>query len=129
MNFRFLDVPFNEYDSCIHHGPDKKLITIEGVKCILKIHEDHPDYCEHFLELSKGTMLVYEIDDKESFEDIKKCYYKKIKKLKNKTSLLVGNKLDLESERKVTRNETEEFANENELSFLKVRAKNIVNVK
>ena len=126
---RLLDIPFIENEICLHSGPDKTIISIDGVKCILQIHENQPDYCDNFLELAIGIMLIYEIDDKDSFEDIKKCYYKKIKKLKNKVCMLVGNKLDLESERKVAKNEAEEFANENELSFLEVSAKDNINVK
>ena len=129
MICRFLDVPLEEKETGPHRGPDVTVISVDGVKCIIKIRENNPDDCDNLLESAKGTMLIYEIDDKDSFEDIKKCYNNKIKKLNNKACILVGNKLDLESERKVTKNEAEEFANENELSFLEISAIDNVNVK
>ena len=129
MIYQYLDVPLEEKETGLHSGPDVTVIKVDGVKCIIKIREINPDDCDNLLESAKGTMLIYEIDDKDSFEDIKKCYNNKIKKLNNKACILVGNKLDLESERKVTKNEAEEFANENELSFLEISAKDNVNVK
>ena len=124
----FLGGPFIE-GPVIHHGEELTHISIEGVKCTLKIHENYPDYCDILLTRINDIMLIYEIVDKVSFEDIKKCYNKKIKNLKNKTCILVGNKLDLESKRQVTKKEAEEFANENEMPFMEVSAKDNKNVK
>ena len=52
---------------------------------------------------SKGCFIVYDITSLQSFEDIEK-WYEEIVKLteKNISIILVGNKCDLESERKVT---------------------------
>ena len=129
MTYRFLGIPLEEDMPIMQCGPAVTDISIEGVKYTLKIHENHPDYCDDFLTWINDTMLIYEIDDKASFEDIKKCYIKKIKNLKNKTCILIGNKLDLESKRQVTKKEAEEFANENEILFMEVSAKDNMNVK
>ena len=129
MIIRFLDVPLEEDHSILHGGPDVTLISIEKVKCILRIHENHPDYCDNFLTWINNIMLIYEIDDKVSYEDIKKCYNKKIKNMKNKTCILIGNKLDLESNRQVTKKEAKEFANENDILYMEVSAKDNINIK
>ena len=128
---RYLNNKFEQEDAPIlHNGPEMMVISIDGVKCILKIHETQPDHCDNFLSLNpNGFMLLYEIDDKKSFEDVKKCYNEKIKKLKNNSCILIGNKLDLDNKRQVMKNEAELFAKENEMAFLEVSSKENVNVK
>ena len=52
---------------------------------------------------SKGCFIVYDITSNQSFDDVEKWYEEIIKKADKGTSIiLVGNKCDLENERKVT---------------------------
>jgi len=56
------------------------------------------------LKKADGCILIYDITDQKSFEDIKKLYIPIIKKncKPNIKTILLGNKIDLDSSRKVT---------------------------
>ena len=78
---------------------------------------------------AKGCLLVYDITRKESFENIDKW----ISDLKsagneNMSIILVGNKSDLENERKVTKEEAEEKAKLYNLAFMETSALNGTNI-
>ena len=63
---------------------------------------------------SDGFLIVYAIDDKESFLNVQRWYDDLVKQTadsdKHAPVMLVGNKLDLESERMVTFQEGKEYA-------------------
>ena len=82
----------------------------------------------HYYEKSS---LVYSIDDKESFDYIKDLYteFKDKTNLKQKI-ILVGNKSDLEEERKISKDEAIKFRNENGFDlFMETSAKTGYNAK
>ena len=64
-------------------------------------------------------MLVYDITNKNSFEECKNYYKNEIlNNCKNNIKvILVGNKIDLEKQRKVTKEEGIQFAEENNYYF------------
>ena len=81
--------------------------------------------CELFI-------LVYSIDDEESFNNLN--YWKKeIKKYlneKNRIILLLGNKLDNIEERKVSKNQAKKFSDDNDIDFFEeISAKNGDNIE
>jgi small GTP-binding protein len=65
-------------------------------------------------------LLVYDITDKKSFEEIKKYYNQEIKDKcpKHVKVILLGNKTDLENERKISSEEASELALENNYIFM-----------
>ena len=67
-----------------------------------------------------GILLVYDITNSTSFENIKGYYYEQIKEKckKNIKVIVLGNKTDLEEERKVSPEEGANFAAENGYIFL-----------
>ena len=75
-------------------------------------------------------LLVYDITDMKSFESIKNYYSKAIKEIcpKNIPIMLLGNKLDIESERKVSQQEGIEFAQSNNYLFKETSCKTNENV-
>ena len=76
---------------------------------------------------NKAVMLVYAIDDKNSFDELKKYIDEEINRIeKDKLPMffVVGNKCDLEDNRKVNKKEGESFANSINASFFEVSAKN-----
>ena len=77
-------------------------------------------------------MLVYSIDEVDSFKQIK-VKYERIRQLKNKEKfsvVIVGNKCDLpDSQRKVSKVEGQKLANNLGVSFMEVSALTRVNVK
>ena len=84
-----------------------------------------------WINSADGFILVYSIDNKDSFESTK-TRYDRIMKLKanQKVSIVVvGNKCDLEEKRQVTREEVESYCNENKIYFLEASALKTINIK
>ena len=93
--------------------------------------DDYQTMLDTWINSSDGFVLVYSIDNKDSFESTKKRY-ERILKLKGdqKVAIVVaGNKCDLEESRKVSREEAENFCNSNKLTFMETSALKVINVK
>ena len=75
-------------------------------------------------------VLVYDITDVDSFEKCKYFYKKEIAEncLENVKVILVGNKTDLENQRKVKTEEGEKFAEENNYYFIETSCESNSNV-
>ena len=71
-----------------------------------------------------GVLVVYDITDRESFENLN-SWLIEIEKNANKNvyKLLIGNKSDLEEKRKVTFQEGKDFATSNGMQFIETSAK------
>ena len=71
-----------------------------------------------------GVLVVYDITDRESFENLN-SWLIEIEKNANKNvyKLLIGNKCDLEDKRKVTFQEGKDFAESNGMKFMETSAK------
>lgn len=85
-----------------------------------------------FYDGSHGFILVYDITDDKTFVKTAN-WYKDIKKSKafqgNSTGLLIGNKIDLENKRKVSRKDGETLAKEMNLEFEETSAKTGENIE
>ena len=77
-----------------------------------------------------GVLIVYDITDRESFENLN-SWLIEIEKNANKNvyKLLIGNKSDLEEKRKVTFQEGKDFAESNGMKFIETSAKTSANVQ
>ena len=71
-----------------------------------------------------GIVVVYDITNRQSFDDIN-FWLNEIKEKANKNTvlLLVGNKCDLEDKRKVSFQEGKDFAESNGMKFMETSAK------
>jgi small GTP-binding protein len=77
------------------------------------------------------AIMVYAINSKESFEDID-MWLRELRTHSNPDAkvFLIGNKIDLESERQITREQGEKFCKENKINeFIEASAKTGVNAK
>ena len=76
-----------------------------------------------------GIMMVYDITDLESFQNLN-AWLIEIEKNGSKGvyKILVGNKSDMESERKVTYQQGKDFADQYGMKFFETSAKNSDNV-
>ena len=73
-------------------------------------------------------MLVYSINDKESFEGVK-LRYEKIGKYKNQKKfsvVIVGNKCDLEEERVLKKEDINDFCTEKDLGNFEISAEKMI---
>ena len=74
-------------------------------------------------------MLVYDITDLESFQNLNSWLIEIEKNAsKNVYKILVGNKCDMESDRKVTTEQGKDFADQYGMKFFETSAKDSINV-
>lgn len=93
--------------------------------------DDYQTMMDSWIGFAEGFILVYAIDDRESFEAIKPKYERILKnKIGEKPAIiLVGNKCDLTDKRKVETREAENLAKTWNINFLEVSALEKINVK
>ena len=136
LTFRFINNKFpDENDSTIEDSY-KIDVNIDNIKCSLEIvdtagQDDYQTLVDTWINSSDGFILVYSIDNKDSFESMK-SRYRRILKLKGEQKvsiIIVGNKCDLEEERKVSKEEGENFCLSNKVPFLETSALKFINVK
>ena len=83
-----------------------------------------------YYKTSVCALVVYDVTNKDSFDNVK-AWIEDCKSQSPKTILmvLVGNKIDLDSERAVSTEEGEEFAKVNNMQFFETSAKNGTNIE
>ena len=128
-----------EHDRTIEEQYSKYL-KIKDEDCMLEITDtggldEYLSSLDIWINNSDGFLLIYSINDKDSFDGIKMRYENilKYKKSKKFCALVVGNKTDLENEelkeeRKVNKEEVDKFCEENNLECIEVSAKNNDNI-
>ena len=137
LTYRFINDKFlTEHDTTIEDQYYVNM-TINDKYCELEIldtagQDDYQTMLDTWIESGNCYLLVYSIDDLSTFNGVKERY-ERICQIKNNSIfsvIIVGNKCDLpESERKVQKEEAENFAKSNGLEFLETSALNKINVK
>ena len=134
--FRFADDAYNDnYISTI--GVDFKIcsINLDGKTVKLQIwdtagQERFQTITTSYYRGANGIILVYDVTELESFENIKKWLQAIDRYASTEVcKLLVGNKSDLASKKKVDYATAKEFADEAKMPFLEASAKNATNVE
>ena len=135
--YRFLNynVPPEVHDNKIEYKY-KTNLKIDGIDYELEIldtagEEDYQNMINTWASFAEGFLLIFAIDDKESFTILKKRY-EQILKNKNGIKcpiLLVGNKKDLVYGRKVTYDEAKNQADLMGIEYLETSAKTNFNCK
>ena len=93
--------------------------------------EQYKSLINNFYRNSALAMLVYSIDNKQSFLDLNKWFKEiRIQSSPDIKLILIGNKADLENKREVTYEEGKKFMEENEIIFFEeASAKSGINAK
>ena len=112
----------------------KTVLCIEGKEYEIEIVEGEnyePSMMCMYISYGDGFMLIFALNDEQSFEETKFFREKIIqgKGDKNYPIILVGSKLDLENERKVPFNEAKALADSWGMPYIEVSAKNNFNFK
>ena len=133
---RFCDDSFKEnYNNTI--GVDFRVVTLKFKNIISKLHiwdtagqERFRSLALNYLNNSHGFIFVYDITNKQSFNNVINWINLAYEKNKNSiVNFLVGNKNDKEEERAVTEEEGKNLAEEKKLLFLETSAKKDNNVQ
>jgi len=136
MLLRFADDTYTEsYISTI--GVDFKIRTLEleGKTCKLQIwdtagQERFRTITSSYYRGAHGIIIVYDVTDKESFNNVKH-WMQEIDKYaaEGVNRLMIGNKCDLTSKKVVSYDEAKELADSLSVNFLETSAKNAHNVE
>jgi small GTP-binding protein len=136
LTYRFINDKFpDEHDTTIE-DQYRVNVAIDGYDCKLEIldtagQDDYQTMLDSWINYAEGFILVYAIDERESFDAVKGRYERIIKnKMGESPSIvIVGNKCDLVDKRKVETSEGEEMAKLWNVDFLEVSALEKINVK
>ena len=139
LTYRFISDKFpTEHDTTVE-DQYKINITVDDINIELEIldtagQDDYQTMLDTWIGFGNCYLLVYAIDDKESFLQIKNKYNKicSIKKYENEkfSAVIVGNKCDLpESSRKVTKFEAENLGKNFGIHAMEVSALSRINVR
>ena len=136
LTYRFISDKFPTENDTTIEDQYKINTTIDEHNCRLEIldtagQDDYQSMLDTWINFAEGFVLVYSIDDRESFESLKDKYDRVVK---NKSDdvysvIIVGNKCDLEDKRKVTKEEGESYAKSKGVDFMEVSALKTINVK
>jgi NAD(P)H-hydrate epimerase len=113
---------FNNKNSEKIEDYNTKKIDLEDKKILIKF------YNMFLFREIQGLIFVYDITDLQSFEKIN-FYLKEINFSKKIFKILIGNKKDLENERKITFEQGKNFADSNEMLFFETSAKEKMNIQ
>ena len=111
-----------------------KFVKVEGVGAKLQIwdtagQERYRSLTSSYYKGCHGCFIVYDITNEASFHSISTWYEQAVKEAgKDISIILVGNKCDLENERKVSKEQGEEQAKTMNASFFETSALSKVNI-
>ena len=111
-----------------------KTLDIDSKSCKLQIwdtagQERFRNIISSYYRGAQGIMLVYDITDLESFQNLNSWLIEIEKNAsKNVYKILVGNKCDMEGDRKVTIEQGKDFASQYGMKFFETSAKESTNV-
>ena len=112
-----------------------KTLDLEGKSVKLQIwdtagQERFRNIVSSYYRGAHGIMMVYDITDLESFQNLNSWLIEIEKNAsKNVYKILVGNKCDMEKDRKVTFEQGKDFANQYGMKFFETSAKESTNVQ
>ena len=113
----------------------EKIINVENKSVKLQIwdtagQERFRNIAKNYFHTSDGFLLVYDISNLESFEKLNFWYEQiKLNAPERTKCIVIGNKSDLEEERKVSKNVGETFSKQYNIGFYETSAKDGTNVK
>ena len=123
-----------KYNSTI--GVDFKVVTLKLNDVISKVHiwdtagqERFKSIAINYFRNSHGFIFVYDISNRESFENLNNWIELAFSNNQNSIiNFLIGNKSDLNDERKVSEDEGKQFATQKKFVFMETSAKDNINV-
>eukprot|EP01094_Clydonella_sp_ATCC50884_P028252 TRINITY_DN841_c0_g1_i1.p1 TRINITY_DN841_c0_g1~~TRINITY_DN841_c0_g1_i1.p1 ORF type:complete len:188 (+),score=57.98 TRINITY_DN841_c0_g1_i1:285-848(+) len=135
LTIRFINEKFvEEYDPTLEDSY-RKQVTVDDKEYLLDIfdtagQEDFSAVRDQYMRTGDGFICVYAITLPHSFSKIKDFYdhVRRVKDIESIPLVVLGNKCDLESERKVSTEEGQALCQDLHAKFLETSAKTAVNV-
>ena len=137
LTYRFISDKFPEEHDTTVEDQYRTVINVNGVTLDLEIldtagQDDYQTMLDTWIEYGNCFLLVYSIDESDSFKQIR-YKYDRICQIKNNEKfsvLIVGNKCDLpNSSRKVSKDEVDIYAKSIGVNFVEASALKRINVK
>ena len=135
--FQFTEGKFNDlHIATVGFDYKSKIINMPNYKKTIKLQIWDTAGQERYMVINKnifqrvqGIILMYDITDRYSFENLSKWLDLMQKNVNNKPFILVGNKLDLENEKRIiSKEEGEKIAEENNVEFFEGSGKSGENI-
>ena len=109
-----------------------KKININGLDLNLQIwdsagQERFLGITKNFMKGADGIIYMYDITNKESFDNLKNWIMQSEESIEDFKKIIIGNKIDLEKERQVTKELLEQFCQGRDIQGFEISAKNDVN--
>lgn len=130
---------FPEFHDTTIEDQYKITTNVNGIECNVQIldtagQEDYITMMDSWISFADGYILVFSVDDEYSFEVIKdrieKIMVLKFNEFKAKPPIvIVGNKCDLDEDRKVSYDEAYGFSKDLGVEYIECSALNKINVK
>ena len=110
-----------------------KRININGIDISLQIwdtagQERFRGITKNFMKGADGIIYAYDITKKSSFESLKNWIFQSEEATEGFKKIIIGNKIDLDKERQITKESLNKFCQSRNIKGLEVSAKNDVNV-
>eukprot|EP00042_Codosiga_hollandica_P054603 m.741892 g.741892 ORF g.741892 m.741892 type:complete len:192 (-) comp58944_c0_seq2:159-734(-) len=114
----------------------RKKTVVDGSECTVDIldtagQEDYSAVRDNYFRSGEGFLCVFALDNRDSFEstaDLRETVLRVHESKANIPFILIGNKADLSTQRKVTREEAEARARQWSVPYLETSAKTKTNV-
>ena len=115
-----------------HKEKNEKIIyeKVNKTTIFYLIDTERREIASEYYKNADCIIMGYDVTNKQSFEEIKKYWYKEIKE-KTKTNLiyLLGNKIDLKKNIQIKEKDVKKFASENGIKYFLISVKNDINIQ
>ena len=132
---RYINDKFEaDYISTLGYNVYEKILNIKNSQVSFLIYdiggqEQFRNLRKQYANGARAAVLVYDVTNRESFDNIKNWYKDLMEFTNNAYFILIGNKVDLEGDRQVKREDGEKLANELlALEFFETSAKYNIDV-
>ncbi|KAJ5071221.1 ras-like protein [Anaeramoeba ignava] len=135
VSLRFLQGKFvSEYDPTIEENY-RKMMIIDGIPTMLEVidtagQDEYHGVRDKYLRTGEGFLVVYSITSRPSFVEMQSILeaIQFARNSKTIPAVIVGNKIDLLSERQIDKSEASEFASKHHIPFFEASAKTGENI-
>jgi GTPase KRas protein len=137
LTVQFVQNIFLDYYDPTIEDSYRKHCKVDDTACFLEIldtagQEEYKALRDAYMRCAEGFLLVFSITERKSFEEIQE-FYDQILRVKDSDHgtvpmVLVGNKIDLESERVVLTEEAKEYSKMQQIPYIECSARKRINI-